>query len=166
MNAQQNGNGNGAPFQGQGNYQSHHQGNNGSGHRNQSNRQSATRCTRCGSQDHTREACPSPNEKCFNCNNFGHRASNCNNPKSPNPNRRSGGHSNSNQNAMTGVNLIQPAFQQIAPAFHQIQQSNMLTMPQQIFQQTQPAQVTHPGVQCQNCGTVGHISGTCPQRLR
>ena len=169
MNAQQNGNGNGAPFQGQGNYQSQQQGNNGSGYRNHSNRQSATRCTRCGSPDHTRDACPSHSEKCFNCNNFGHRATNCNNPKAPNPysTRRSGGHNNSNQNLMTGSNLIQPAFQQMAPPFHQIQQSNMLTMPQPIFQQGQPAVVqTHPGVQCQNCGNVGHISGTCPHRLR
>jgi hypothetical protein len=155
-NVQQLGNGNGAPFQGQGIYQSQQQGSNGFGNRGQPNRPPATRCTRCGSPDHLAATCPSQQVKCFTCNGYGHRSS-CNNPKSPSPYqvRRPTTQNAPNQNAMTGTNTVQPAFQQM-------QAPKSLTMPQPITQQ--PFIQTHPGIQCQNCGNVGHISGTCPNR--
>ena len=67
VSGQQQGNGNGAPSRGQGNYQGQQQGNYGSDRGHQ--RRQSTRCTRCGSLGHVTSGCQNP-EKCFNCNGY------------------------------------------------------------------------------------------------
>ena len=105
--------------------------------------------------------CQSQQEKCFNCNGYGHRSYNCNNPTSPNPNQ---GKRRQPMNAMSGVNLIQPTYQQ-APQqiFQQMQQPINQQLPPIV---QQPSVQTHPGMQCHYCNNMGHISGTCPYRPR
>ena len=169
VSGQQQGNGNGAPSRGQGNYQGQQQGNYGSDRGHQ--RRQSTRCIRCGSPGHVTSGCQNP-EKCFNCNGYGHRAMTCNLPPSPKPDRRSATHYTGAQGALSGSNLVQPMIQQLQqPAFQQMQQPNMLTASQPIIQQLpqivhQPSVQSHPGLQCACCQQMGHISGMCPSRQR
>ena len=67
-------------------------------------------------------------------------------------------------------NLAQPMIQQLQqPAFQQVQQPIIQQLPQ--IQQPpqivhQPSVQSHPGLQCACCQQMGHISGVCPSRQR